>query len=46
MINLKGITKVYGKGSNAATALSGLNLSIEKGEIFESSATLERGKVH
>ncbi len=34
MINLKGITKVYGKGSNAATALSGLNLSIEKGEIF------------
>lgn len=30
MINLKGITKVYGKGSNAATALSGLNLSIEK----------------
>lgn len=34
MINLKGITKVYGKGSHAATALSGLNLSIEKGEIF------------
>lgn len=34
MINLKGITKVYGKGSQAATALSGLNLSIEKGEIF------------
>lgn len=34
MINLKGITKVYGKGSQAATALSGLNLTIEKGEIF------------
>ncbi|OZQ61987.1 methionine ABC transporter ATP-binding protein [Paenibacillus sp. VTT E-133280] len=34
MINLKGITKVFGKGSHAATALSGLNLSIEKGEIF------------
>jgi D-methionine transport system ATP-binding protein len=34
LINLKGITKIYGKGSNAATALSGLNLSIEKGEIF------------
>jgi len=34
LINLKGITKVYGKGSHAATALSGLNLSIEKGEIF------------
>lgn len=34
MIDLKGITKIYGKGSNAATALSGLNLSIKKGEIF------------
>jgi D-methionine transport system ATP-binding protein len=34
LINLKGITKVFGKGIHAATALSGLNLSIEKGEIF------------
>jgi D-methionine transport system ATP-binding protein len=34
LIDLKGITKIYGKGSNAATALSGLNLSIKKGEIF------------
>lgn len=34
MIELKGLTKVYGKGSKAATALSGLNLSIKKGEIF------------
>lgn len=34
MINLKGITKVYGKGVQAATALSELNLSINKGEIF------------
>ncbi|OKP99805.1 methionine ABC transporter ATP-binding protein [Paenibacillus sp. P46E] len=34
MIELKGLTKVYGKGSKAATALSGLNLSIQKGEIF------------
>lgn len=34
MINLKGITKIYGKGSQTATALSGLNLSIQKGEIF------------
>ena len=34
MIELKGLTKVYGKGRNAATALSELNLSIKKGEIF------------
>lgn len=34
MIELKELTKVYGKGSKAATALSGLNLSIKKGEIF------------
>ena len=34
MIELKDLTKVYGKGSKAATALSGLNLSIKKGEIF------------
>ncbi|WP_342562853.1 methionine ABC transporter ATP-binding protein [Paenibacillus sp. FSL R7-0345] len=34
MIELKGLTKVYGKGSKAATALSNLNLSIKKGEIF------------
>ena len=34
MIELKGLTKVYGKGRTAATALSQLNLSIRKGEIF------------
>jgi D-methionine transport system ATP-binding protein len=34
LIELKGLTKVYGKGSKAATALSGLNLTIKKGEIF------------
>ncbi|AIQ60722.1 methionine ABC transporter ATP-binding protein [Paenibacillus borealis] len=34
MIELKDLTKVYGKGSKAATALSGLSLSIKKGEIF------------
>jgi D-methionine transport system ATP-binding protein len=34
MIELKGLTKVYGKGKNTATALSQLNLSIRKGEIF------------
>ncbi|WP_042197803.1 methionine ABC transporter ATP-binding protein [Paenibacillus camerounensis] len=34
MIELKELTKVYGKGSKAAIALSGLNLSIKKGEIF------------
>lgn len=34
MIELKGLTKVYGKGGTAATALSGVNLHIEKGEIF------------
>jgi D-methionine transport system ATP-binding protein len=34
LIELKDLTKVYGKGSKAATALSGLNLSIKKGEIF------------
>lgn len=31
MIELKDLTKVYGKGSKAATALSGLSLSIKKG---------------
>ncbi|MEK5026153.1 methionine ABC transporter ATP-binding protein [Paenibacillus sp. FSL M7-1046] len=34
MIELKGLTKVYGKGSKAATALWDLNLSIKKGEVF------------
>lgn len=34
MIELKDLTKVYGKGSRAATALSGLSLSIKKGEVF------------
>ncbi|MRN56516.1 methionine ABC transporter ATP-binding protein [Paenibacillus monticola] len=34
MIEIRGLTKVYGKGDKAATALSGLNLSIKKGEIF------------
>ncbi|WP_150268911.1 methionine ABC transporter ATP-binding protein [Paenibacillus tepidiphilus] len=34
MIELKGITKVYGKGKRAATALSNLDLSVRKGEIF------------
>lgn len=34
MIELKGLTKIYGKGKNAATALSQLDLSIQKGEIF------------
>ncbi|ETT32605.1 MULTISPECIES: methionine ABC transporter ATP-binding protein [unclassified Paenibacillus] len=34
MIELKDITKVYGKGSKQATALSALSLSIKKGEIF------------
>ncbi|WP_238653571.1 methionine ABC transporter ATP-binding protein [Paenibacillus piscarius] len=34
MIELKDLTKVYGKGSKQAVALSGLSLSIRKGEIF------------
>jgi D-methionine transport system ATP-binding protein len=34
LIELKGLTKVYGKGSKAATALWDLNLSIKKGEVF------------
>lgn len=34
MIELKNIKKDYGKGKQVTTALSGLNLSIQKGEIF------------
>lgn len=34
MIELKGLTKVYGNKKEATTALSGLNLSVDKGEIF------------
>ncbi|MDN4604649.1 methionine ABC transporter ATP-binding protein [Paenibacillus sp. F6_3S_P_1C] len=34
MIELKGLTKTYGKGSKSTTALSDLNLNIRKGEIF------------
>ncbi|TKH46807.1 methionine ABC transporter ATP-binding protein [Paenibacillus terrae] len=34
MIELKQLTKHYGKGSRRVSALSGLNLSIERGEIF------------
>ncbi len=34
MIELKQLTKNYGKGTHMTTALSGLNLSVEKGEIF------------
>lgn len=34
MIELKNITKTYGKGKNLSPALSGIDLKIEKGEIF------------
>lgn len=34
MIELKQLTKNYGKGAHMTTALSGLNLSVEKGNIF------------
>lgn len=34
MIELKNIKKDYGKGKQVTTALSGLSLSIQKGEIF------------
>ena len=34
MIELKQVTKRYGKGAKTTEALSGLNLSIKKGEIF------------
>ncbi|WP_025684719.1 methionine ABC transporter ATP-binding protein [Paenibacillus maysiensis] len=34
MIELKQLTKHYGKGSRRVSALSGLNLSIERGQIF------------
>lgn len=34
MIELKGLTKVYGSKKKATTALSGLNLTVAKGEIF------------
>lgn len=34
MIELKRLTKVYGTKKKAATALSELNLSVDKGEIF------------
>lgn len=34
MIELKGITKVYGSKGQTTTALSGLNLTVNKGEIF------------
>lgn len=34
MIQLENLTKTYGKGKNVTPALSELNLSIERGEIF------------
>ncbi|WP_223067639.1 methionine ABC transporter ATP-binding protein [Paenibacillus caui] len=34
MIELKEITKVYGSKQKTTTALSGLNLTVEKGQIF------------
>ncbi len=34
LIELKQVTKRYGKGTKTTEALSGLNLSIKKGEIF------------
>jgi len=34
LIQLKNIKKVYGKKKTQTTALSGLNLTVEKGEIF------------
>ena len=33
MIELEGITKVYGSGSNAFKALKGVDLSIDKGQF-------------
>ena len=34
MIELVGLTKTYGKRAKTTTALSNLDLSIQKGEIF------------
>lgn len=34
MIELKGITKTYGRGAKATTALADLNLNVSKGEIY------------
>ncbi|GJM74745.1 hypothetical protein HMSSN036_69610 [Paenibacillus macerans] len=34
MIELKGITKIYSGKKTSTTALSGLNMSVQKGEIF------------
>lgn len=34
LIELKGITKTYGRGAKATTALADLNLNVRKGEIF------------
>lgn len=33
LIDIKGLTKVYGKGNNAVTALNNVNLTIDKGEF-------------
>ncbi|GGA35269.1 methionine ABC transporter ATP-binding protein [Paenibacillus physcomitrellae] len=34
MIELKNLTKIYGSKSKSTTALSGLNLTVDKGEVF------------
>ncbi|PPA70576.1 methionine ABC transporter ATP-binding protein [Jeotgalibacillus proteolyticus] len=34
MIQFEGVTKTYGEGSNAVNALSGIDLTVETGEIF------------
>lgn len=46
MIELKQLTKQYGKAGSLTTALSELDLSIEKGEIFGVIGHLVQGKVH
>lgn len=34
IITIEGMTKTFGTGENAITALTDINLSIEEGEIF------------
>ncbi|MGL5646420.1 MAG: ABC transporter ATP-binding protein [Clostridium sp.] len=43
-INLKGVTKIYGKGDSAVTALKNVNLKVEKGEFISIMGVSGSGK--
>ena len=46
LIELRGVTKVYGTGQAAMQALAGIDLRIDEGDSSRSWGTADRGNPH